>query len=223
MGYRELFKIHCSSLQQSEVFQRDICRNIHCSWGVDVQMPWNTDREWLMLVRSYNDKLVLAWMDEQTFAASTVPVLTAEAIIKMGADAFFNLIEITEQQPLSPSSVQLVQCLNHDVAGVMLINAMAQGGKYANLREVFNPVNGVVRVDMKINGHPVDFVKTVEDCWDRLNRHNDELAMKRAKAMITEAGLEGLDEITDMIRSLKGEIHSKLIEKFPAIHISNND
>lgn len=113
-------------------------------------------------------------------------------------------------------TAQAVQCLNHDVAGVMLINAMSRES-VQNLQALFQPVKGEVMVEMKINGHPVDFVKTVEECWDRLHKYNEQLAMKRALEMITAASLEEMEDLNDLIRSFKGAVRDKLTAKFPGI------
>lgn len=107
-----------------------------------------------------------------------------------------------------------IDITKRDVAGIMLINAMAAATKSEDLRAMYNPVDGHVEVELKINGHVVPLIPALENAYEQLRSKQVELAMALAEEAVCGAGLDG---IYKMMANFKLELRKKLQEQFPNV------
>lgn len=117
---------------------------------------------------------------------------------------------------------EAVNVLKHTTAGVLLLNAMVRHNQQtgADLIETFEPVDGVVEAQLRINGHIVPLVEALDEVWQRLSARSDEIAPSKALKMIDEAGVE---PIISMLQNVREQTRTKLLDKFPDVHVSDDD
>lgn len=66
--YSQQVKIHCESPLWSERLQRAMHKEFGATWGFGMDMPWNTQREWLVVVQNAKTGLwYITWTDKQDF------------------------------------------------------------------------------------------------------------------------------------------------------------
>lgn len=66
--YSQQVKIHCESPLWSERIQRAMHQEFGATWGFGMDMPWNTLREWLIVVQNAKTGLwYITWSDEEDF------------------------------------------------------------------------------------------------------------------------------------------------------------
>lgn len=109
-----------------------------------------------------------------------------------------------------------INFLNHDVPGVLLINAMARHTPRSSLLSTYEPHEGTIDVELKINGHVVPFVEAIEDAWSRMVKDLDERALKKAMEMLDQAGFGDIEEVIGRVRS---DVVDKLRKAFPQIEV----
>lgn len=109
-----------------------------------------------------------------------------------------------------------INCVKHDIAGILLINAMTAATKRGDLLSMYAPVEGHIEVELKINGHVVPFVETVEDAWGRMVKDLDKRALAKAMEMLNQ---EGFGNIEELIAGIRSDLVQKLQEAFPHIEV----
>lgn len=111
-----------------------------------------------------------------------------------------------------------IDITKRDVAGIMLINAMTAATKREDLKALYNPVDGHVEVELKINGHVVPLIPALENAWEQLSAKQGELAMALAEEAVCGAGL---DSIFKLMANFKLELRKKLQEQFPDVKVED--
>lgn len=69
-------RILCKSPQDNYDFQLT-AKNIGIQWGMGIEMPWNTDRMYLMITEPQPDQFFLTWAILEDFARENVPLARA--------------------------------------------------------------------------------------------------------------------------------------------------
>lgn len=92
-----------------------------------------------------------------------------------------------------------VKVINHDVTGVLLINAMCQVTKRPDILAMYNPQEGTVDVELKINGHVVPLVAALEDAWKRLVAENDKRVAEKAQELLRSSKADELSDAIDLV------------------------
>jgi hypothetical protein len=94
----------------------------------------------------------------------------------------------------------IVDVTGRNAPAIMLIEAMARESKRDDLLEKFGvpkiPLNpSHVEVKLTINGVEVNFVKTAQEMWERLERRYRQDVEEAAKALIGRTRFEKLESI----------------------------
>lgn len=92
-----------------------------------------------------------------------------------------------------------IKVTNHDVTGVLLINAMCQQTKREDILAMYNPQEGMCDVELKINGHVVPIIPALESAWKRLIANNNELVLEKARDLLQRSKAEELTDAIDTI------------------------
>lgn len=197
-----LYKVYCATPSLSGKFQRAAFLRENITWGEQVDaLPWNCQRQWLIVQHStLTNRMFITWATERDYERCSAPGIRA--------------IEYVNNKEFKMA--ERINCVKHDIAGVLLINAMTAATKRGDLLAMYAPVEGTVEVELKINGHVVPFVETVEDAWGRLVKDFDKRALKKAMEMIEQQGFGNIEELIAGVRS---DLVEKLREAFPQIEV----
>lgn len=96
--------------------------------------------------------------------------------------------------------VEVVGPTDHTTPAIYLLNTMSREAKRSDLLEHFKikRVDGqktTVEVELKINGMPVDFSKSIQEMWDRMfNRYEDDV-LEKAKELLSATRFDKLNQI----------------------------
>lgn len=173
--------------------------------------------ERLMLIQAYNGKLLTQWMTERDFEEEDdIPLLYGTDIVTTNGDNVCAELEKLKGIDLPIKRMETVDVTRHTTPGIFILNMVSTETKREDLLALYEPMGGAVTVELKINGIVMPFAKSIVEMWDRLNRHNDELAMEKALKMVSDAGM---DDIVEMMSEFKSEMRDTLRRKFPNINL----
>lgn len=107
-----------------------------------------------------------------------------------------------------------VDCTARTAPAIMLLEAMVRESKIAELDKKFGlpavPLrNEFVRVELKINGVEVDFVKTAQEMWERLESQHEADVLEKAKELV---GRTRLDKVHQLMERFEWEIEQELLK-----------
>jgi hypothetical protein len=79
--YLDRVKIHCENALWSERIQRVLHEEIGASWGFGLPIPWNTQREWLIVqFYEHSQRWAIHWATEEEFNECDAPMRTAREL-----------------------------------------------------------------------------------------------------------------------------------------------
>lgn len=112
------------------------------------------------------------------------------------------------------TSPEKVNVTLHKTASICLLNALAEHTPRDKLLELYQPTNGEVEVELRVNGHIVPFVPTIENLWEQLRRDQHEIAWVHAKDALNKIGF---DAIAATLGQLRQQIEQHLVAKHPEV------
>lgn len=118
--------------------------------------------------------------------------------------------------------MESVNATAHDTTGILLINAMSRLGNYTNLIELYQPVEGVVNVELKINGNVVPIVEALEDAWGRLEKDFHKRVNEKAREMIKKAGVVQVEQIEETLDAVRRELQDRFSREL-GVQFDNED
>lgn len=186
------------------------------SLGFAFDAPFPNER--LMLIQAFDGKLRVQWMAERDFDANEagVPMLIGQDIVITNGNNVCDLLEDLPGIKKPVKRMETVDVTSHTTPGIFLLNMMTTVTKREDLLALYEPMGGAVTVELKVNGVVMPFAQSIEEMWDRLHKHNDELAMEKALKMVSDAGM---DDIVEMMSEFKSEMRDTLRRKFPNINL----
>lgn len=117
------------------------------------------------------------------------------------------------------SFIEKISPVERTTPGIYLLNTMSREAKLSDLLEHFKieRVKGEsvkVEVELKINGVPVNFSKSVEEMWERMLSSYNKDVLEKAKELISKTRFDGLNRIMD---SVEYQMQCELEKLFPEI------
>lgn len=118
------------------------------------------------------------------------------------------------------TSPEKVNVTLYKTASICLLNAITAHTSRDKLLETYQPVEGEVEVELRVNGHVVPFTPTIEHMWSQLIKDRDAEARRQAIEMIAALGF---DDVRKTLDQFQQSLRTELKAKYPVFDPEENE